>query len=120
MLYIKRNPETNGAHENLCINARIDVPDGYAVVSADLEQKAIQLLPWVKLTVTDGVITAVEDDVVARKAWEQWQAEHPEPEPQLDDITALQLAVAEMAETQAADQTTNELALAELAEMIGG
>lgn len=44
----------------------------------------------------------------------------PTPEPTLDDITALQLAVAEMAETQAADQTANELALAELAEMIGG
>ena len=45
----------------------------------------------------------------------------PAPEPQLDDITALQLAVAELAEQQAADQTANELALAELAEtMIGG
>jgi hypothetical protein len=31
-----------------------------------------------------------------------------------------QLAVAELAETQAADQTANELALAELAEMMGG
>ena len=40
--------------------------------------------------------------------------------PQPDDITALQLAVAELAEVQAADQTANELALAELAEMIGG
>ena len=53
-------------------------------------------------------------------AWEAWKAEHPEPEPPIDDITALQLAVAELAETQAADQTANELALAELAEMIGG
>lgn len=45
----------------------------------------------------------------------------PEPlEPQMDDITALQLAVAELAETQAADQTANELALVELAEMMGG
>lgn len=45
----------------------------------------------------------------------------PEPsEPQLDDITALQLAVAEMAEAQAADQTANELALAELAEIVLG
>ena len=45
----------------------------------------------------------------------------PEPEPRIDDVTALQLAVAELAETQAADQTANELALAELAEtMIGG
>ena len=32
----------------------------------------------------------------------------------------MQLAVTELAETQAADQTANELALVELAEMMGG
>lgn len=69
------------------------------------------------LMVESGVVTAFTPDV---EAWERWQTEHPTPEPTLDDITALQLAVAEMAETQAADQTANELALAELAEMIGG
>ena len=43
------------------------------------------------------------------------------PDPPIDDITALQLAVAELAETQSADQTANELAMAEIAEvMIGG
>lgn len=42
------------------------------------------------------------------------------PEPPPDDITALQLAAAELAETQAAVQTQNELAMAELASMIGG
>lgn len=35
-------------------------------------------------------------------------------------LIAMQLAVTELAETQAADQTANELALVELAEMIGG
>jgi phage terminase Nu1 subunit (DNA packaging protein) len=35
-------------------------------------------------------------------------------------LVMTQLAVAELAETQAADQTANELALAELAEMMGG
>lgn len=45
----------------------------------------------------------------------------PEPtEPELDPITQLQLALAELAEAQAADQTANELALAELAEIILG
>jgi hypothetical protein len=38
----------------------------------------------------------------------------------IDDITALQLAAAELAEAQAADQTANELALAELAEIVLG
>ena len=67
----------------------------------------------------------IENDIVIgfvpnTEAWERWQAEHPAPEPPIDDITALQLAAAELAESQAADQTANELALAELAEMIGG
>lgn len=45
----------------------------------------------------------------------------PSPTPPIDDITALQLALAELAEAQTAGQTANELALAELAElMIGG
>ena len=35
-------------------------------------------------------------------------------------LLMVQLAVAELAETQATDQTANELALAELAETIGG
>jgi hypothetical protein len=42
------------------------------------------------------------------------------PEPPIDDITALQLAIAELAEAQEATQTANELALAELAEIITG
>lgn len=44
----------------------------------------------------------------------------PPAEPKIDDITAIQLAVAELAEAQAADQTANELALAELAEIVLG
>lgn len=35
-------------------------------------------------------------------------------------LIMMQLAVAELAEAQLADQTANELALAELAEMMGG
>ena len=42
----------------------------------------------------------------------------PEPEP--DPITTLQLAVAELAESQEQDKTDIQLALAELAEMITG
>lgn len=38
----------------------------------------------------------------------------------VDDITQIQLALAELAETQADVQTANELALAELAELITG
>lgn len=42
------------------------------------------------------------------------------PEPIIDPITSLELAVAELAEQRAADQTANELALAELAEIVLG
>lgn len=47
------------------------------------------------------------------------QAYNP-PQPPVDEITALQLAVAELAETQTNDQTANELALTELAEIVLG
>jgi hypothetical protein len=49
--------------------------------------------------------------------WEYDEATYTHAEAPL---VMMQLAVAELAETQASDQTANELALAELAEMIGG
>lgn len=41
-------------------------------------------------------------------------------EPPIDELTLIQLAIAELAEAQEATQTANELALAELAEIITG
>lgn len=122
MLLIQQEKNPNGTHNDYSVTGVMltNVPDGWSVVHPELEELARAILPFVLLTIENGVITALTEDTEAREAWERWQAEHPTPEPTLDDTTALQLAVAELAETQAADQTANELALAELAETIGG
>lgn len=51
---------------------------------------------------------------------ESLQPPPPEPEPGLDKITQLQLALAELAEAYEQDMTDVQLALAELAEIVTG
>ena len=114
MNIIQKQPNPDGAYPPIQSWSGAVPPDGYYQVADGVE---LSCGGFGTLTVEDGIVTAFTPDV---EAWEQWQAEHPTPEPTLDDTTALQLAVAELAETQAADQTANELALAELAETIGG
>ena len=115
MNIIQKHPNSSGAYPSIQAWVEPTLPDGYYQVAHGVE---LSCGGFGTLTVEDGIVTAFTPDV---EAWEQWQAEHPTPEPTLDDITALQLAVAELAESQAADQTANELALAELAEIaLGG
>lgn len=115
MRIIQTQPNPNGSYPPIDERHGATLPDGHYQVADGVE---LSCGGFGTLTVEDGIVTAFTPDV---GAWEAWQAEHPAPEPQIDDITLLQLAVAELAETQAADQTANELALAELAEtMMGG
>ena len=115
MNIIQKQPNPSGAYPPIQSWSGAVPPDGYYQVADGVE---LSCGGFGTLTVEDSIVTAFTPDV---EAWEAWKAEHPEPEPpQIDDITALQLAVAELAETQTADQTANELAMAELAETIGG
>ena len=114
MNIIQKQPNPSGAYPPIQSWSGANTPDGYYQVADGVE---LSCGGFGTLTVEDGIVTAFTPNAAA---WEAWQAEHPESEPQLDDMTAVQLAVAELAETQANDQTANELALAELAEMIGG
>jgi len=95
MLIVKTTAESNGAHASQRIDGAV-LPDiGWAVIPAELESAALTLLPWVSLTITDGIVISVEDDTAARAAWEAAQADVDEP---IDDLTQLQLALAELAE----------------------
>lgn len=114
MNIIQKQPNPSGAYPPIQSWSGTVPPDGYYQVAAGME---LSCGGFGTLTVEDAIVTAFTGDV---EAWERWQTEHPAPEPPIGDITALQLAVAELAESQAVDQTANELALAELAEMIGG
>lgn len=62
-----------------------------------------------------------EDDVEPGDIWdgEKWIRPEP-PEPGIDPVTELQLAIAELAEAHEQDKTDMQLALAELAELIAG
>ena len=115
MNIIQKQPNPNGAYPPIQSWSGAVPPDTHYQVADGVE---LSCGGFGELTVEDGIVVAFTGDV---EAWERWQAEQPAPpEPQIDDITALQLAVAELAESQAADQTANELALAELAEIVLG
>ena len=54
---------TNGAHRNQTGNFSA-VPDGWAIVPLELEAEAMGYLPYIDLTVSDGVITAVAQGTI--------------------------------------------------------
>ena len=114
MNIIQKQPNPSGAYPPIQSWSGANAPDGYYKVADGVE---LICGGFGELIIENDIVIGFAPNT---EAWEAWQVEHPTPEPTLDDITALQLAVAEMAETQANDQTANELALAELAEMIGG
>jgi len=75
MTIIKIEPASNGAHANQTLfGALRTVPVGWAVVSDALEDAVRPLLPWVKLTVENGIVTAAEADTEAKTAWEAEKA----------------------------------------------
>lgn len=95
MLIIRTAAESNGAHASQMSSAPVTPPDGYIVIPPELEAAALPLLPWIKLTIEDGVVTAVEDDTDARGAWEAIPAP-PSPPTEQGRIEALESAVLEM------------------------
>jgi hypothetical protein len=112
MLIVELQAQSNGARGNMRYDLDAPpVPEGWAAVPEELEEKALAYLPFLELTVEAGVITAVAPG--------ERPAEDPAPQP--DDLTQIQLAVAELAETEARHDRENKLALAELAEaLLGG
>ena len=58
-------------------------PDGYYQVADGVE---LSCGGFGTLTVEDGIVTAFTPDTAA---WEQWQAEHPEPVPQMTTQEAI-------------------------------
>ena len=54
---------TNGAHRNQTGSFTV-IPEGWAEVPAELEAEAMGYLPYIDLTVSDGVITAVAQGTI--------------------------------------------------------
>lgn len=67
MLIIKQTPLPNGAHQNQ-IGTFTTIPDDYIEIPADLEAKAISYLPFIKLTIKDGIVTTVSQGKIPDKS----------------------------------------------------
>ncbi len=79
MLIVRLEPCENGALPNQTIYPALpEIPEGWAVVPPELEERAAELLPWVRPEVKDGKIVGVSDNAEARAAAE---AEEPCEEP---------------------------------------
>lgn len=97
MLIIRLNPENNGSYSNqLCNFTLPEIPQGWAVVPPELEQQALELLPWVTLELEGGVIVGVSDNAEARAA----AAAEPTPAEPVDETALLRAQVAMLQEQQ--------------------
>ena len=77
MLIIELNALPNGAHRNQTGNFSAE-PDGWAIVTLELGAEAMGYLPYIDLTVSDGVVTAVAQGTI--------------PEPDLSAIRTAKLS----------------------------
>lgn len=96
MLIVEIPALLNGAHHNQTCDS-ITPPDGWAVVPPELEEQAEALLPFVTLSVLDGVITAVSDNTEARAA----AATEPKPAAPTDEVAVLKAKVAALTQSNA-------------------
>ena len=90
MLYVSVQAQENGARANMMCTEPLDqLPTGWIAIPAALEEEACRYLPYLDWEADEsGAITAVRE------------APHAEPEPEeepVDEITQLQLALAELA-----------------------
>lgn len=79
-MIIKLEPYENGAHANQSNTPKV-IPDGWVAVPRHLEAEAMSYLPFIELTVEDGVLTAVAQGTIPEPEPE------PEPEPTAQDDT---------------------------------
>lgn len=93
MLIIKLEKESNGTHASHRSNT-LKIPEGWGVVSPEIEECAISLLPWVNIVVIDGVITTMTENTVAKELWENTLQT---PQPTADDIMQSRISDLEMA-----------------------
>lgn len=76
MTIVNLTPCENGAYANQTKMGTFKyIPEGWAAIPAELEETAAAYLPWITLTLQDGAITAVTENIDGKAAWEALQAE---------------------------------------------
>lgn len=71
MLVLELKQRPNGAHNNLryeTVPEDFTPPEGWAIVPENLEDEALGYLPFIDLTVEDGIITAVAQGPIPEPA----------------------------------------------------
>ena len=76
MNIIQKQPNPSGAYPPIQSWSEATPPDGYYQVADGVE---LSCGGFGTLTVEDGIVMGFTPNT---EAWEQWQAEHPAPEPQ--------------------------------------
>lgn len=100
MLIVKINANANGTLANQRTGFDLpEIPEGWAVVPPELEQRALELLPWVTLELEDGVIVGVSDNAEARAAAAAEPTPEPAPTPE-EQNTRLRAQIAMLQEQQ--------------------
>ena len=64
MLIVEIKALPNGAHSNQTIDSLPEIPEGWAVIPAHLEDRAMGYLPFINLVFHDGEIVDVEQGEV--------------------------------------------------------
>ena len=79
MIIIEIQPQSNGAHRNQTVSGAVAVPDGWAVIPADMAIP--RTFPFVDLVVEGDTVVTMTAGVVPA----------PEPEPELEPTEMEQL-----------------------------
>lgn len=90
MKIIKKAPRRRGNYAPMqSWEAQWPVPEGYAVVPEGLDTEAFYAHNgFVKITVEDGAVTAMEPDT---EAWEAWKASLPEESADTAEVSTEEL-----------------------------
>ena len=94
MLFVKTTSESNGARAS-CSCPRIVAPTGYITIPFELETHTLSLLPWVTLTIEDGVVTGVSENTAAKEAWKTAQESEQSAAEVQSQISALKVQLSE-------------------------
>ena len=86
MFIIKSEPFENGGYPPIQSWSNVELPDGYYVVSEELDTAVFyEYNGFVFLTIDGNTVTKFTPNT---EAWEDWKASLPEPpEPETDDVT---------------------------------
>ena len=75
MLIVNLETAENGSRANQVIFPGLEkAPEGWGIVPAELEEIALQFLPWMTVETSDGLIVGVGDDTAARERAQEMAA----------------------------------------------